>query len=157
MEDKKVMPLPVINKYEIFIARLDIALERFPSSQKFAYRKRVDNVANDVWENLIEAEFYYKKELKSKALNQALLNVRKLQALLRVSKERGFLGYITKNDMRYITQSKDEKIYQRKLSEAEKIRKAEAWANNALMEYFKLSKILAEVNKEIMAWQKSIN
>lgn len=103
-EHAGIKPLPIITHYEVFLHRLSIALERFPSSQKFAYRQRVDNKAMDVWEALIEAEFYFKGEIKRKALNKAGLELRKLQALLRLSKERGFLGYITADDMRYVKQ-----------------------------------------------------
>ena len=153
--EESIKPLPIITHYEVFLARLDIALARYPNQQKFSYRQRTDKKAVDLWEALIEAEFLYTKEYKRKALNKAALELRKLQALLRLGRERGFLGYATSDDMRYIKQSKEKALWERELSEADKMRKDEVWMKNASVEYFKLSKMLGEIDSELKKWIKS--
>ena len=64
--------------------------EKFPKRVRFTLSSRIDNLALDVLEKIVEAR--YTKD-KSAALTQASLLVEKLRVLLRISHEEGHLDH----------------------------------------------------------------
>ena len=98
--------IQVLNSYEIFLARLNIALERFPSSQKFTFRTRIHNKAISIWEDLLRTEVISNRFFKLKNSKMLLEELEILQGYIRLSKDQGFLGYISRTRSKNL----DEKI-----------------------------------------------
>lgn len=141
--------LPVINACELFIRRLQVSLVRFPKEQKFVFRQKCNEFALRLWEELVEAEFYHKAEIKHRHLDSALLVLQKLQALLRLCKELGFLGYVSAKDMAQITGSKEMKDWSRPLTSEEQMRKDATHLRRCTEQYMILSKMLSDIKEQI--------
>ena len=148
--------LQVLNSYEIFLARLNIALERFPSSQKFTFRTRIHNKAISIWEDLLRTEVISNRSFKLQNSKMLLEELEILQGYIRLSKDQGFLGYIDAKDMKFITQERDQKTWMRKLTNIELQRKSIVWKKNAETEFFKLSKMLSEVVEKLLTWRNEL-
>lgn len=148
--------IQVLNSYEIFLARLNIALERFPSSQKFTFRTRIHNKAISIWEDLLRTEVISNRSFKLQNSKMILEELEILQGYIRLSKDQGFLGYIDVKDMKFITQERDQKTWMRKLTNIELQRKSIVWKKNAETEFFKLSKMLSEVVEKLLTWRNEL-
>jgi len=82
--------LPVFVKWLDFLEWLLPVTERFPKRVRFTFSDRINQLALDVVEDLIEAR--YTKE-KQAHLRRANLRLEKLRVLLRLSQRMHFLDY----------------------------------------------------------------
>lgn len=144
----------LLNRYENFILRLDIALERFPSNQKYSLRTKIDNESIMIWGKILEVQTTKNNKRKIFLIKKVKEQIVVLEAFLRLAKKRGFLGYVTCKDMKAITKNKDISTWQRKLTSIEEKRHNEKWMKNAEMEYVKLTKMLGEIVTLIDNWLK---
>jgi hypothetical protein len=74
--------LPVFTKWMEFLDWLLPTTEKFPKKVRFTLSQRIDNLALDVVEDLVEARYSRRKE---EILARANLRLEKLRVLLRVS------------------------------------------------------------------------
>lgn len=74
--------LPIFVEWLEFLDWLLPTTEKFPKRVRFTLCQRIDNLALDVVEDLIEARY---SSNKAKALTRANLRLEKLRVLLRVS------------------------------------------------------------------------
>jgi hypothetical protein len=78
----------VFARWERFVAWLLDRTEKFPRRVAFTFRTRIDNLALDVFERLVEARYQRDREL---TLRQVNLDIEKLRLLLRLSHEQRIL------------------------------------------------------------------
>ena len=86
--------LPVFVKWMDFLDWLLDATEKFPKHVRFTIAVRIENLALDIVEDLVEAR--YARE-KSVILERANLRLEKIRVLLRISHDRQYLsrkGYL---------------------------------------------------------------
>ncbi|MEM8485578.1 MAG: diversity-generating retroelement protein Avd [Bacteroidota bacterium] len=86
--------LPVFVHWMGFLDWLLDATEKFPKHVRFTISTRIENLALDIVENLVEAR--YARE-KSAILQRANLRLEKIRVLLRISHDRQYLsrkGYL---------------------------------------------------------------
>lgn len=81
--------LPVFVLWMSFLEWLLQTTSKFPKSVRFTFASRIDNLALDVVEDLVEAR-YTKKKIT--ILKQADLKLEKLRVLLRLSYQQKFLS-----------------------------------------------------------------
>ena len=74
--------LPVFTKWMELVEWLLPTTEKFPKKVRFSLSQRIDNLALDVVEDLVEARYSRRKE---EVLARANLRLEKLRVLLRVS------------------------------------------------------------------------
>ena len=74
--------LPVFVKWMDFLAWLLPATEKFPKKYRFTFTNRIDNLALDVAEDLVEAR--YTKD-KAMILRRANLRLERIRILLRLA------------------------------------------------------------------------
>ena len=76
--------LPLFIHWEKTLSDILSRTEKFPKRVRFTLSSRIDNLALDILENIIEAR--YAKD-KSAALAQASISLEKLRVFLRISHE----------------------------------------------------------------------
>lgn len=75
--------VPVIfARWERFVAWLLDRTEKFPKRVAFTFRTRIDNLALDIFERLVEARYQREREATLRRIN---LDLEKLRLLLRLS------------------------------------------------------------------------
>jgi hypothetical protein len=82
--------LPVFVKWLDFLEWLLPTTEKFPKKARFNFSLRIDNIALDVVEDLIEAR--YSRD-KAAILKRANLRLEKLRVLLRLSYKMKYLSH----------------------------------------------------------------
>ena len=80
--------LPLFVKWTAFLKWLLDTTEKFPKKVRFTFSTRLDNLALDVLELIIDAA--YTKQ-RSKPLRQINLNIDKVRVLLRICEELTYL------------------------------------------------------------------
>ena len=88
-EKMKHDELPIFQKWTHFLGWLVDVTQKFPRRVRFTFSSRLDNLALDVLEKIIEAA--YSKD-KIGSLRQINLNIEKLRVLLRLCNEKQFLS-----------------------------------------------------------------
>lgn len=81
--------LPIFQKWTQFLSWVVDVTQKFPRRVRFTFSSRIDNLALDVLEKIIEAA--YSKD-KIGLLKQINLNIEKLRVLLRLCNEKQFLS-----------------------------------------------------------------
>lgn len=81
--------LPIFIHWMDFIKWLFSKTEKFPKKVRFTFSDRMNNLALDIVESLIEARY---SKSKFMILNKANLNLEKLRILFRISYESKFLS-----------------------------------------------------------------
>lgn len=81
--------LPVIACWERTLHDLLGRTRKFPKRVRFTFADRIDNLALDVYEALIEARY---TRNKVPILRRANLDIEKIRLLLRLSHDEGYLG-----------------------------------------------------------------
>lgn len=82
--------LPIFTQWLAFLEWLLQVTERFPKRVRFTFSDRINNIALDLVENLVEAR--YSSE-KNAILRQANLRLEKLRVLLRLAYKMRYLDY----------------------------------------------------------------
>ena len=90
MRRKPSLPEPpvVLAQWERFLGWLLQRTEKFPKRVAFTFRTRIDNLALDVFERLVEARY---QRQRSELLRRINLDLEKLRLLLRLAHEQGVL------------------------------------------------------------------
>ena len=83
--------LPVLEDWSRFVGWLLDCTEKFPKKARFTFVGRIQNLALDNVERLMEAR-YAPKSHKSALLDRINLNLEQLRILLRLSHERHYLS-----------------------------------------------------------------
>ena len=81
--------LPIFVAWLDFVAWLLPTTARLPKSQRFTFSQRIDNLALDVVEDLVEARYTRHKQA---ILKRANLRLEKLRVLLRLCHQAGYLA-----------------------------------------------------------------
>jgi len=81
--------LPIFTKWMEFLDWLLPTTEKFPRKVRFTLSQRIDNLALDVVEDLVEARY---SRQKTEFLRRANLRLEKLRILLRVSHQHKYLA-----------------------------------------------------------------
>ncbi|MEK7790239.1 MAG: diversity-generating retroelement protein Avd [Deltaproteobacteria bacterium] len=84
--------LPIFVKWIDFLKWLHFKSEKFPKKVRFTFSNRMNNLALDIIENLIEARY---SRSKLRPLKQANLSLEKLRILFRIAYESKFISYDT--------------------------------------------------------------
>ncbi len=82
--------LPIFVKWMEFLEWLMPATEKFPKRARFSFSLRIDNLALDVAEDLVEARYSREKRALLKGVN---LKLEKLRVLLRLSHRLHYLPH----------------------------------------------------------------
>lgn len=82
-------PVVLQNHWESFLSDLFARTGKFPRSVRFSLTSRIDNMALDVLEHLIEARY---SRSKTEPLRAANLTLEKMRVLLRLSHTQGHLS-----------------------------------------------------------------
>lgn len=82
--------LPVFVRWVEFLKWLLPTTEKFPQKARFTFSNRVDNLALDVVEDLVEARYSRRKVEHLKAIN---LKLERLRVLLRLCHELEYLSH----------------------------------------------------------------
>ena len=82
--------LPVFVRWVEFMKWLLPTTEKFPKRVRFTFSNRMDNLALDIVEDLVEARYTHRKADRLKGVN---LKLERLRVLLRISHELGFLPH----------------------------------------------------------------
>jgi four helix bundle protein len=102
MATPKLDDLPIFVKWTAFLAWLLPTTEKFPKKVRFTFTNRIDNLALDVVEDLVEAR--YRRD-KRAILAQANLRLEKLRILLRLCHDLHYLPHTSyEHAMRAITE-----------------------------------------------------
>jgi hypothetical protein len=83
-------PLPIFVKWMDFLNWLLLTTEKFPKKARFTLSDRLNNLALDVVEGLIEARY---NQAKVPHLRAANLKLEKIRILLRLSYEQRYLSH----------------------------------------------------------------
>lgn len=97
-----ILDPPLFVLWYDFVKWLLLKTEKLPKKVRFTLSGRIDNLALDIVEKLIEAR--YSKE-KKELLRRADLNMEKLRVLLRISNE---LGYLDKKGYEFASKKLNE-------------------------------------------------
>ncbi len=81
--------LPIFIKWVEFIEWLFLKTEKFPRKVRFIFVNRIENLALDIVEDLIEARY---SKNKMEILKKANLRLEKLRVLLRMSYNQKFIN-----------------------------------------------------------------
>ena len=79
----------VFTRWETFCGWLLDCTEKMPKSARFTFSQRIDNLALDVFENLVEARY---SKAREPLLSRVNLDLEKLRLLLRLAFSRRYLG-----------------------------------------------------------------
>jgi hypothetical protein len=90
MSLSKEKELPILIKWMEFLKWLLPTTEKFPKRVRFTFADRINNLALDMVEDLIEAQYTRQKRA---ILQRANLRLEKLRILLRISCEQQYLSY----------------------------------------------------------------
>lgn len=90
MFQQKESDLPIFVKWIDFLKWLLSKTEKFPKKVRFTFSNRMNNLALDIVERLVEARY---SRSKYPILRQANLNLEKLRILFRISYESRFLSH----------------------------------------------------------------
>jgi hypothetical protein len=82
--------LPVIAHWERFVRDLLARTQNFPRRVRFTLTNRIDNLALDVYEGLVEAR--YTRD-KIPVLRRVNLDIEKIRLLLRLGHDEGYLDH----------------------------------------------------------------
>lgn len=82
--------LPVFVEWLAFLDWLLPVTERFPKKIRFTFTERLNNLALDVVEDLIEARY---TRQKAPLLQRANLRLEKMRVLLRIAQQQHYLDY----------------------------------------------------------------
>ncbi|MDP6775697.1 MAG: diversity-generating retroelement protein Avd [Candidatus Latescibacteria bacterium] len=82
--------LPVFVRWSDFLKWLLPATEKFPKRVRFTFSNRIDNLALDVVEDLVEARYTKRKTERLKAIN---LKLERLRVLLRLCHDLHYLPH----------------------------------------------------------------
>lgn len=82
--------LPIFVQWTAFLAWLLPTTEKFPKKVRFTFTNRIDNLALDVVEDLVEARYARNKQA---ILRQANLRLEKLRILLRLCHDLHYLPH----------------------------------------------------------------
>ncbi len=82
--------LPIFVAWMDFLKWLIITTDKFPKKVRLTFTNRINNIALDVVEDLVEAQY---SKTKSDLLRRANLKLEKLRVLIRISYEQRFLTY----------------------------------------------------------------
>jgi|TARA_B100000315_G_scaffold223309_1_gene227993 hypothetical protein len=93
---------PAVEKTYQFLLWLIPTVEKFPRSQKFLLGDRIQTIALDILERLIEATY---TRSRARMLNQANLGIEKLRFLFRLSTD---LRYLDRRRYEHAARSLDE-------------------------------------------------
>ena len=81
--------LEVFVRWRRFLSWLLTATEKFPKRVRFTFSSRLDNLALDILEHIIEATYTSDKAAHLKHVN---LDIEKMRVLLRICHEQRYLG-----------------------------------------------------------------
>jgi hypothetical protein len=90
LELGELRELPIFVKWVDFLKWLLMTTDKFPKKTRFTFSDRINRLALDVVEDLIEARYTRQKQL---ALRRANLNLEKIRVLLRISFEMRLLPH----------------------------------------------------------------
>lgn len=90
MPTRKDDELPIFVKWQEFLAWLLPLTEKFPHKARFTFANRIDNLALDLVEDLVEARYSRQKRA---ILARANLRLEKLRMLLRLSHDLCYLSH----------------------------------------------------------------
>lgn len=82
--------LPLFAHWETTLHDLLARTRKFPKNVRFTFTNRIDNIALDVAERIVEARWARKK---AETLRQASLGVERLRILCRLAHDEGFLDH----------------------------------------------------------------
>ncbi|MGE3538493.1 MAG: diversity-generating retroelement protein Avd [Candidatus Tectimicrobiota bacterium] len=82
--------LPIFTRWMDFLAWLLPVTEKFPHKARFTFANRIDNLALDLVEDLVEARY---ARAKHAILTRANLRLEKLRILLRLSHDLCYLSH----------------------------------------------------------------
>jgi hypothetical protein len=82
--------LPVFVRWTEFVKWLLPTTEKFPKRVRFTFSTRIDNLALDVVEDLVEARYTRRKAERLKAIN---LKLERLRVLLRICHDLQYLPH----------------------------------------------------------------
>ncbi len=82
--------LPIFVKWMEFLEWLMPATEKFPKRARFSFSQRIECLALDVAEALVEARYSRNKQMQLQAIN---LKLEKLRVLIRLSHSLKFLSH----------------------------------------------------------------
>ena len=94
--------LPVFVRWMEFLRWMLPTTEKFPKKVRFTFSNRIDNLALDVVEDLVEARYSRRKAERLKAINMTL---ERLRVLLRICHE---LHYLPHESYEFAMRSLDE-------------------------------------------------
>lgn len=94
--------LPVFVKWVEFLKWLLPTTEKFPKRVRFTFSSRIDNLALDIVEDLVEARYTKRKAERLKAVN---LKLERLRVLLRICHD---LQYLSHQGYAFAVRSVDE-------------------------------------------------
>jgi hypothetical protein len=98
--------LPVFVKWVDFLSWLLPTTEKFPQRSRFTFANRIDNLALDLVEDLVEARYAHEKR---GILTRANLRLEKLRILLRLCHELRYLPLLRLcHELRYLPHGKYE-------------------------------------------------
>lgn len=89
---QKESDLPIFVKWLDFLKWLYSKSEKFPKKVRFTFSNRMNNLALDIVENLVEARY---SRSKFPPLKQANLSLEKLRILFRIAFELRFISHET--------------------------------------------------------------
>lgn len=84
--------VPLFVQWEQTVGEVLDRTAKFPKSVRFTFTGRIDNLALDVLERIVEAQ-YTSGQAKRRALEAIDLSLTRLRVLLRLSHERRFLSH----------------------------------------------------------------
>jgi hypothetical protein len=82
--------LPLFDLWTRVLAWILAHTEKFPKSARFTFSSRIDNLALDILELIVEARYSSRKIEKLRSIN---INLEKLRVLLRICHDRGYLDH----------------------------------------------------------------
>ncbi len=91
--------LPIFIKWHEFLSWMFLTTEKFPKKARFTLSDRLNNLALDMVEDLIEAR--YSKE-KWRTLQRSNLRLEKIRVLLRIAFEQKFLAHASYKHAMYL-------------------------------------------------------
>lgn len=94
--------LIIFAKWVDFLEWLMPALDKFPQKARFTFHHRIETIALDIVEDLVEARYTPEKRV---ILKRANLRLEKLRVLMRLSQR---LRYLSNEGYRHATKSIDE-------------------------------------------------
>jgi hypothetical protein len=101
-EEEKTNEMLIFTKWVDFLEWLLPALDKFPKKVRFTFTQRIENLALDIVEDLVEARYTTNRKA---ILKRANLRLEKLRVLTRISQK---MRYLSNESYRYGAKSIDE-------------------------------------------------